>query len=115
MLLELDIYTFKNKGKRGLFKVDEPFFGNVVSRFNFMVGVGIPKPLDNIYAGLGYDLGPGIKVNTCVHLFKYKKYQIQNNAITKESSTYAHAVPFVSVAINPSLIFAGVISLFKKS
>lgn len=84
---------------------DKHFFGtkqNWYTRINILAGVGIPKPLDNFYLGLGYDLGPGIKVNTGVHLHGYTKYEVFNNQLVNQAQVYEAVGPFFSIGIDPA-------------
>jgi hypothetical protein len=115
MSVAIHLYPFKRKGtgRRGVFKIDEPFFGPFENRFNFMVGVGIPDPLDNIYAGIGYDFGPGLKLNTGIHLHKYKKYEVTNNQITNKSTIYGISAPYLSLGISPRVLVNIIKSAFK--
>lgn len=102
--------------RKGVFLQDKTFTGlrtgnprNFQSRLNVQLAVGIPRPLDNVYLGLGYDLGPGIRLNSGVHLHGYTAYEVANNRVLTQGTTY-DAVPYLAVGIDPvtfvkSLVF----------
>jgi hypothetical protein len=110
----IHFYPFrgKNRTRPGLYKTGEPFFGSV-NRINFMLGAGVPKPLENYYLGVGYDFGPGLKLNAGVHLHKYRQYTMLNDAITGDEPIYKTLFPFVSLSLNPQLVVSNIISVFK--
>jgi hypothetical protein len=108
----VNIYPFK----KGVFLQDKHFLGwrqgtpsALLSRVNVQLAVGIPRPLDNVYLGLGYDLGPGIRITSGVHLHGYTAYEVANNRVLTQGTTY-DAVPYLAVGIDPvtfvkSLVF----------
>lgn len=96
MLAGVNVYF-----KKGLFVENKSLIGDW-SRLSAFAGVGIPDPLGNLYLGFGYDLIPGARVITGVHLYRYTKYSFLNNTISDKQNIYRAAGPFVSVAIDPS-------------
>lgn len=88
----------------GLFMLDGFVGGKKhwVGRLNIMAGVGIPKPIDNIYLGLGYDFGPAIRLSGGVHFHSYTRYQVSNDMVTAETKIYKTSFPFISLGINPA-------------
>lgn len=88
----------------GLFLQDK-FWGTkktVPGRINIMAGVGLPKAIENFYLGVGYDLGPGIRINTGVHFHSYNQYVVSNDQVTDDSKIYKAHFPFVSLGIDPA-------------
>jgi hypothetical protein len=95
---------------------DPNFFYNkrycALSRVNIFAAVSIPKPLENFYTGLGYDVGPGLRITAGVDFYKYTNYHIVNGKIASQSTYYKPAFPFVAVGIDPvSLVNA--LNIFK--
>lgn len=88
----------------GLFMLDGFAGGKKhwTGRINIMAGVGIPKPIDNIYLGLGYDFGPAIRLTGGVHFHSYTRYQVSNDMVTGETKIYKTSLPFISLGINPA-------------
>lgn len=100
---------------RGLFLQDNRFLGNFWERSSVYVGVGIPKPLENIYLGYSYDLFPGLKTIAGAHIYRNDKYNIQNNAIIDKRMRYAYAGPFFAIQIDPSSLLKAFNFIGKKS
>lgn len=102
---------------KGLFLQDASFFGtghNIAGRINIMAGIDFRKIPDNVYLGVGYDLGPGIRINTGVRLYKYNNYEVKNNQIVNTQLSYKAAFPFIYLGIDP-VAFVNAINIFKKS
>ncbi len=53
--LILGVHVYLGKG---LFVHDNSFPGRFTERISAFAGVGIPKPLENVYLGFGYDVTP---------------------------------------------------------
>lgn len=87
---------------KGLFLQDNRFFGRFCQRLSFYTGVGIPKPLENVYTGFAYDLLPGFKLTGGVHFYRNDKYLIQNNSIIEQRMRYNYAGPFGAIQIDPA-------------
>lgn len=113
MSVALHFYPFNG----GLFVQDKEFIAGkkygVANRINFMLGVSIPQPLENILFGVGYDFGPGLKLNTGVHFYRYDKFEVLNNAITNKSMVYRVTGPFVSLGIDPASLVKA-LNIFNK-
>ncbi len=86
---------------KGLVLKDNRFPGNFVERSSVYVGIGIPKPLENIYLGYSYDFLPGLKTIVGIHLYKHNKYEIQNNTIISERLRYNVTFPFLAIHLDP--------------
>jgi hypothetical protein len=102
----------------GVFLQDKHFMGlrpgtrwAFLSRVNVQLALGIPHPLDNVYLGLGYDLGPGIRICSGVHVHGYTAYEVANNRVLTQGNTY-DALPYLSVGIDP-VTFVKSLALFK--
>ena len=100
-------------GPNGLFLQDNKFWGNWKERLSIFTGVGIPEPLKNIYIGPSYDLWPGLRVTTGVHIVEANKYEITNNIITQNRLQYKPAGIFVALVLDPSSVVS-TITNFKK-
>lgn len=98
---------------KGLYNFDKGL-GQPLERWFGFVGIGIPKPLENVYLGVGRDLYPGLKLAVGVHVARQNKYLIENNQIVEERLRYQAAGPFVSVMIDPGS-FISLLNVFKKS
>ncbi len=83
-----------------------------MGRMNIMAGLDFRKVPDNLYLGLGYDLGPGIKLNVGMHFYSYTQYELSNNQIKSETTTYKTATPFIYVGIDP-VSFLKAVSILK--
>src|SRR5690606_5595099 len=90
--LVVSLHTYL--GKKGLFNQDNSFWGKNKERLFAFVGVGIPRPLENVYLGLGKDLWPGLKLTVGLHLARHNYYKIQNDEIIEEKLNYKLAGPF---------------------
>ncbi len=94
----IHIYPF------GLFLLDK-FVGTkktALGRINILAGVGLPKAIENFYLGVGYDFGPGVRINTGVHFHSYNQYAVSNDQVTDDSKIYKAHFPFVSLGIDPA-------------
>ncbi len=87
---------------KGLFLQDNSFLGRFNERVSGYIGVGIPKPLENIYPGVAYDLWPGFKATLGAHFYRNDKYTILNNVISEQHLKYKCAGPFFALQIDPS-------------
>jgi hypothetical protein len=97
---------------KGLYSMDNNL-GKLCERWYAFAGVGIPKPIENLYIGIGRDIVPGLKLTSGVHIAKHNKYLIQNNQIVEERLRYQLAGPFVSVTIDPTTLIS-LLNVFKK-
>lgn len=105
--LGLNIYF-----RKGLYSLNNDL-GKLCERWYGFLGVGIPKPLENLYIGVGRDLYPGLKLTAGLHLAKHNKYLIQNNHIVEERLRYQPAGPFLSAMIDPTSLI-NLLNIFKK-
>lgn len=86
----------------GLYLQDNRVPGRFLERSSLYLGIGIPRPLENIYAGYSYDFVPGLKAIAGVHFYADNRYTIENNKIVEERRRYEVASPFVALHIDPS-------------
>ncbi len=87
---------------KGLFVHDNRFGGRFIERSSVYLGVGIPKPLENVYFGYAYDLVPGLKLTFGLHFYRNDAYTILNNSIIEKRLRYNIAFPFFAVQIDPT-------------
>lgn len=99
---------------KGLFLQDNRFAGNFLERSSVYIGVGIPKPLENVYVGYSYDFFPGLKTIAGAHIYRNDKYTIQNNSITDRRTKYEFAGPFVAIQIDPASLLKALNFIPKK-
>lgn len=109
--LVVSLHTYL--GKKGLFNQDNSFWGKNKERLFAFVGVGIPRPLENVYLGLGKDLWPGLKLTVGLHLARHNYYKIQNDEIIEEKLNYKLAGPFAALSFDPTS-FLNLLNVFKK-
>lgn len=87
---------------KGLFLQDNRFMGRFKERSSVYFGVGMPKPLENIYLGYAYDILPGLKLTAGGHIYRNDEYKIQNNTIIEQRMKYKGAGPFIALQIDPA-------------
>lgn len=78
-------------------------------RISFFGGFEVTHPLSNLYLGLGYDIVPGLNINTGFNFYKYSYYKISNNKIIETSSAFKTAGGYVSLTLDPEVA----VNLFK--
>jgi hypothetical protein len=86
---------------------------NIAGRTSIFLGVGIPKPLENIYAGIGLDLWPGLKITGGCHFYRNDLYQISNNHIVEQKTNF-NGAPFIGINIDPASLIKG-LDIIKKN
>ena len=106
-LVGINFYPWKLKKPTEFFPADE-----WLNRLFVQVGLGFPKPIDNIFTGIGVNLGPGILVSAGAHFYSQKKYEIFNDVVTREKRFFKTA-PYISLGIDPTL-FLKAIGLFGE-
>ncbi|WP_462249890.1 hypothetical protein [Ferruginibacter sp.] len=91
---------------KGIYQHDNRFIprGKLgwLDKTSIMVGVGIPKPLDNYYIGAGYDIVPGFNINLGGHFYRYINYNIANNTIV-DNSSILKVNSYVAITVDPTL------------
>lgn len=85
---------------------------NLLGRTSIFVGVGVPKPLENIYTGLGLDLWPGLKATAGIHWYRNDFYTITNNKIVAQKPNF-NGAPFIGINIDPTSLLKG-LGVIKK-
>ncbi len=83
-----------------------------VHRLSLMAAVGVPKPLENIYLGGGFDLVPGLNICAGVHFQQQNKFTIVNNQVLDKSVSY-RGKAFYSLTVDPALLINAITTLFK--
>ena len=79
-------------------------------RWHLNLGFSIPKPLENIYTGIGYDIVPGWDINLNLQFYRDKEYTIIDGEVEKSRSIYRPAFAIgtgvdVSVFVNAVKFF----------
>ncbi|MBN8691767.1 MAG: hypothetical protein J0L69_01160 [Bacteroidetes bacterium] len=85
---------------------------NLLGRTSIFIGVGVPKPLENIYTGLGLDLWPGLKATAGIHWYRNDFYTITNNKIVAQKPNF-NGAPFIGINIDPTSLLKG-LGVIKK-
>ncbi len=80
-------------------------------RLSIVGGLSIPEPLKNIYLGLGFDLFPGINLNTGVLFYQDNEYSITNGLITNTRTIYRPTWN-AGIAVDASLFVKAIKVLF---
>ena len=81
---------------------DNRFLAASRYRFHIVGGMSIPKPFDNLYVGLGYDIIPGLSMHCNVQFFKTKEYIISNGAVESSRNIYKPAIN-VGIGVDATL------------
>ncbi len=81
-------------------------------RLSVLAATGIPKPFQNMYAGIGFDVVPGLNLSTGVHWQQQNSYSIVNNQVKDRNVGYKPNV-FYAVTIDPNLFVTAIKSLVK--
>lgn len=89
---------------------DNRFMALNKHRLHFNLGFSIPKPLANIYTGIGYDIIPGWNVNFNAQFYQDKEYIIVDGEVDHSRSIYRPAFAIgtgvdVSVFVNAFKFF----------
>ncbi|GEP97976.1 hypothetical protein [Chitinophaga cymbidii] len=87
-------------------------FREVASRTSLFLGASFPKPLYNLHFGGSVDIWTGVKASAGIHVYRYTKYTVLNNQVTKEESKYLSNGLFLSLSITPAT-FVKLIGLFN--
>ena len=82
-------------------------------RLSLFGGFEITKPLENLYAGFGYDLVPGFKFSAGWHFYKKEYLKIQNNQVVDRTTSYQMSGNYLGFAVDP-LVLTGIIKSFFK-
>lgn len=67
---------------------DNRFMAINKHRLHVNLGFSIPKPLANIYTGIGYDIIPGWNINFNAHFYQDKEYIIVDGEVEHSRSIY---------------------------
>jgi hypothetical protein len=81
-------------------------------RFSAYLGLSVAHALNNYYAGLSWDVVPGVRLIGGWHWYKNQHYQIVNNAVAQEATGIESAGFFTSFNLEPITI-GKAIGLFK--
>ena len=93
-------------------KLNDRFLGKPEERFSLYAGLSIQNALDNYYAGLSYDVWPGIRLIAALHYYRNQSFRIVNNKVAEMAYGIEFAGPFLSVNIEPEAL-GKAIGLFK--
>lgn len=111
LLAGLHIYPGK------IFLQDNRFLGSEqhpwYTRLSLFAGLGMPKPLQNYYPGISFDPVPGIKLIAGPHLYRHKRFKIENNVITQTTAKVKYAGPYLSLNLDPAVAVKA-LGFFKK-
>lgn len=99
------LYNLKNPS--GIFSE-----GRWLHRLSIIAGTGIPKPLQNLYAGGGFDLFPGLNISAGAHFQLRNSYTIVSNQITDRRIHYQPEL-FYSLTMDPQLFINAITAMFK--
>ncbi len=84
-------------------EIDDDRFLFHQRRVSLLAAVGLPAPLNDLYAGVGYDVYPGVQVGALLHWYKNEVASIQNNKVVERRNVYSAPVPAVMLTIDSSL------------
>ena len=82
-------------------------------RLSLFGGFEVTKPLDNLYAGFGYDLVPGLKFSAGWHFYKKESLKVQNNQVSDRTVSYRTSGHYLGFAIDPVILSEFIKSFFK--
>jgi hypothetical protein len=91
-------------------EVDDNRFTFHPRRLAIAAGVGLPKPKDDLYLGLSYDLYPGFNVNLLCQWYRSDVVDLKNGQVLETGSVY-QATPAIAVTLDSSL-FTSLLKLF---
>ncbi|HYE53721.1 MAG TPA: hypothetical protein VD996_02725 [Chitinophagaceae bacterium] len=84
-----------------------------LKRIGVFLGFQATKPLENLYAGLGWDLVPGLQISAGAHFYKRDYYTVQNNRITGKGSNYDASGLYYGITLDPIAISGLLKSFFQ--
>lgn len=82
-------------------------------RFHLFAGFEITKPLENLYAGIGYDIVPGLQVSYGAHIYRRDYYSLRNGQVTDKTTSYKISGAYYGVTIDP-VVLVDVLKTFFK-
>lgn len=81
-------------------------------RLSLLVATGIPKPLQNIYLGIGFDPTPDLTFTVGAHVQQTNSYLISGNAVKDKQTGYKPHF-FMAVTMNPQIVIKAITSFIK--
>jgi hypothetical protein len=84
-----------------------------LKRISIFGGFELLKPLDNLYAGIAYDIVPGLTGHFGKHIYKYDEFKVQNNQIVGQTSSYQVSGNYFGISADPALLVSLLVNLFK--
>ncbi len=101
----------------GLYNLTEPtrniFKDNRwLHRLSVVAATSIPKPFQNMYVGVGFDMIQGLNLSTGLHWQQQNGYSIVNNQVKDRSIAYKPNF-FYAITIDPNLFVTAIKSLVK--
>lgn len=84
-----------------------------LQRISIFTGFEVTKPLDNLYAGVGYDLFPGLHLSAGLHVYKQDIFKVVNNQIADQRTVYKASGIYYGLTLDPIVVASMVSVLFK--
>lgn len=95
-------------------EIDDDRLALVPRRIGLAVGLGLPTPLDDLYAGITYDVYPGINVGALWHFYRCEGAQFENGKVVEERVYYKGSpYPAATISLDSSL-FTNLLKLFAQ-
>jgi len=82
-------------------------------RFSLFGGFDIQHPLNDLYAGISYDVVPGFAITIGKNYYQRTVYQIQNGQIINTARSFQTGSTFWAATVDPTL-FIQLVKLFFK-
>lgn len=74
---------------------------HVVNRLSLIFGMGLSQSqLKNYFAGVGFEIVPGLGINTGVNMYGQNYYQVENGALISQEQRFKPA-PFIAFTVDP--------------
>jgi hypothetical protein len=84
-----------------------------LQRISIFTGFEVTKPLDNLYAGIGYDLFPGLHLSAGLHVYKQDIYKVVNNQVADQRTVYKTSGLYYGLTLDPIVLASMISVLFK--
>lgn len=89
---------------RRMNKLDGKFLGNFYERVSVFGALGVKYPLDNYFAGISYDIVPGLKTVAGWHWYRDQRFKILNDQVSEKSTKLTPVSPFFSLNLEPATL-----------
>jgi hypothetical protein len=109
------VYIRKTDIRSTRFFTDEDDNGRnlFLSRLSLNFAIAIPKPLNNMFGGVGIDLWPGLNINCGIQLNSYSNYLFSSTQYSVESDNYRCGF-YIGIATDASVL-NDLIKLFSSA